>query len=118
MGRQFCHAEERIVLSRLFGKKPEPTGTVVTVRLNDRAPPMDRGERYEDPLQELLAKNGWGEVSGGGSQLSEDGEIVFCDLELLLTEVTPDILRAIADKLDSLGAPVGFRISDSEGHLS
>ena len=40
-----------MVLTRFFGKKPDPTGTVVTVRLNDRAQPMDRGERYEDPLQ-------------------------------------------------------------------
>ena len=106
-----------MVLTRFFGRKPDPTGTVVTVRLNDRAQPMDRGERYEDPLQELLAKNGWGEVSGGGSQLSEDGEIVFCELELLLSEITPDTLRAIADKLDSLGAPVGSRIL-SEPELS
>ena len=40
-----------MVLTRFFGKKPDPTGTVVTVRLNDRAQPMDRGERYEDFLQ-------------------------------------------------------------------
>ena len=46
-----------MVLTRFFGKKPDPTGTAVTVRLNDRAQPMDRGERYEYPLQELLAKN-------------------------------------------------------------
>lgn len=48
-----------MVLTRFFGKKPDPTGTAVTVRLKDRAQPMDRGERYEYPLQELLAKNGW-----------------------------------------------------------
>jgi hypothetical protein len=105
------------MLSRFFGRTSEPTGTLVVARLNDRMQPMDRGERYEDPLQELLAANGWGEVSGGGSQLSEDGEIMFCDLELELAAVTPDILRAIADKLDSLGAPIGSRIL-SEPELS
>ena len=50
-----------MVLTRFFGKKPDPTGTVVTVRLNDRAQPLARGERYEDPLPEMLATNGWGE---------------------------------------------------------
>ena len=98
------------MLSRFFGRRSEPTGTLVIARLNDRAQPMNRGERYEDPLQELLAANGWGEVSGGGSQLSEDGEILFCDIELQLSTVTPEILRGIADKLDSLGAPIGSRI--------
>ena len=58
-------------------------GTIVIARLNDRAQPVDRGELYEDPLQELLAANAWGEVSGGGSQLSEQGEIQFCDIEIL-----------------------------------
>lgn len=98
------------MLGRFFSKKPEASGTLVIVRLNDRIQPIDRGERYEDPLQELLAKNAWGEVSGGGSQLSEDGEILFCDIELQLSETTPDVLHAITDKLESLGAPVGSRV--------
>ena len=88
----------------------KPSGTIVIARLNDRAQPVDRGELYEDPLQELLTGNAWGEVSGGGSQLSEQGEIQFCDIEILLVEVTPEILGAIATKLESLGAPVGSRM--------
>ena len=36
---------------------------------------MDRGERYEDPLDAFLKANGLGEVSGGGTQLLETGEI-------------------------------------------
>jgi hypothetical protein len=86
------------------------SGTIVIARLNDRAQPVDRGELYEDPLQELLAEKAWGEVSGGGSQLSEQGEIQFCDIEIFLVEVTPEILGAIATKLESLGAPVGSRL--------
>jgi hypothetical protein len=98
------------MFSRLFGRESKPSGTLVMVRLNERAQPIDRGERYEDPLQELLVKNGWGDVTGGGSQLTELGEIEYCELELVLSQVTPEILRAIADKLESLGAPVGSRI--------
>ena len=34
----------------------------------------------------------------------------FCELQLLLSEITPDTLRAIADKLDGLAHSVGSRI--------
>ncbi len=98
------------MFSRLFRRESKPSGTMVIVRLNARAQPIDRGERYEDPLQELLEKNGWGEVSGGGSQLTELGEIAYCEIELALSQVTPEILQAIANKLETLGAPVGSRI--------
>jgi hypothetical protein len=98
------------MFKRLFGGSSKPEGTMVLARLNDRAQPVERGERYEDPLQELLAANGWGEVTGGGTELSEDGEIVYCDVELVLSAVTPEILRAVADKLESLGAPIGSRL--------
>jgi hypothetical protein len=33
--------------------------------------PIDRGELYEDPLDEELGADGAGFVSGGGSQLGE-----------------------------------------------
>jgi hypothetical protein len=32
--------------------------------------PLDRGERFEDPLQEAMEKEHLGAVTGGGSQLS------------------------------------------------
>jgi hypothetical protein len=98
------------MFKRLFGGETEPSGTLVIVRLNDRVQPLDRGSRYEDPLQEMLSERKWGKVTGGGTQLSEDGEIAFCDVELELTTVTPDILRAIADTLESFGAPTGSEI--------
>jgi hypothetical protein len=83
---------------------------MVVARLNDRAQPIDRGELYEDPLNELLTAKGWGEVTGGGSQLTNEGEIAYCEVEMLLSEASPQILRAVADKLESLGAPVGSRM--------
>jgi hypothetical protein len=36
-------------------------------QLNARIMPLDRGERYEDPLGEALAANGFGEITGGGT---------------------------------------------------
>jgi hypothetical protein len=40
------------MFNRLFRREPKPSGTMVLVRLNARAQPIDRGERYEDPLQD------------------------------------------------------------------
>ncbi|HEY7498333.1 MAG TPA: hypothetical protein VH740_07460 [Vicinamibacterales bacterium] len=95
----------------LFGKEPpKPSGTMVIARVNDRAQPIERGERYEDPLQEVLSGRGWGEVSGGGTQLSELGEIQFCDVELTLSEATPEILRGIVEALEGFGAPAGSEL--------
>ena len=60
--------------TRFIGKKPDPTGTVATIRLNNRAQPSGpRIERYEDPRQEMLAKTSLGVVSDGGSKLTEHG---------------------------------------------
>ena len=68
---------------------------------------MDRGERYEDPLDAFLKANGLGEVSGGGTQLLETGEIEYCEVELQLTSVAPEVLDAVAQQLQSAGAPKG-----------
>ncbi|MCY3008286.1 MAG: hypothetical protein NTY42_00455 [Planctomycetota bacterium] len=45
---------------------------LVIARIPEHIEPMDRGERYEDPLSEELQKAAAGEVTGGGSQLDEN----------------------------------------------
>ncbi len=77
------------MLRRLFGRKKrdEPEPVIVVARLLDRAQPLDRGEPYEDPLDGLLSERGWGEVSGGGTQQGESGEIQFCDVEIAHSQV-------------------------------
>ena len=62
----------------LFGRRPKslerdspahngPDRTSVTAELNHRIGPIDRGDRYEDPLEKALAERGYGEVDGGGA---------------------------------------------------
>ncbi len=94
------------MFKKLFSK-PETARHLVVARLNDRAQPMDRGERYEDPLDAFLKANGLGEVSGGGTQLLETGEIEYCEVELDLTSAAPEVLDAVAGQLQSAGAPKG-----------
>ena len=49
---------------------PEPLG------------PIERGEKYANPLSDALGE--FGEVTGGGSQLGEDGTIAFCGLDVVV----------------------------------
>ena len=45
---------------------------VVVARLYEHIEPIDRGDRYEDPLQAVLDQSNAGRVTGGGSQLNAD----------------------------------------------
>jgi hypothetical protein len=75
-------------------------------KLNARIMPLDRGERYEDPLIEVLAGNGYGEVTGGGTGQSENGEIAYCGIDINLLDVEKGV-PFICDFLAECGAPKG-----------
>jgi len=49
----------------------------VTAQLNHKLTPLDRAERYEDPLQDELEKYGFGKTNGGGTMTEKSGEIEF-----------------------------------------
>src|SRR3569833_3937922 len=64
------------------GTPPE----IVYVYLPASIEPIERGQRFEDPINDELRRLGIGEVSGGGSQLGErpDGSrtIEFCGIDV------------------------------------
>lgn len=78
---------------------------LVIARLNDRAQPLDRGELYEDPLDHLLKQANLGQVTGGGTQLAENGEIEFCEIEIELNDVSEETLNSLKAIFEKLGAP-------------
>jgi hypothetical protein len=88
---------------------------IVTATLNARLRPLDRGELYEDPLDEALRSAGLGEVTGGGTQLAATGEIDSCDLEIELAEISERTLETVRELLERLGAPNGSRLVVGEG---
>jgi len=104
------------LFKRLFGKKehpaPIPGGTMIVATLNDRILPIDRGELYEDPVDEMLQAGGLGEVNGGGTMTSELGEITGCDVDIHIfaDEANPVLLQKIIQLLESKGAPKGSRL--------
>ena len=84
--------------------------------------PIDRGEKYEDPLDEALQKAGFGEVTGGGSQLggpNPDGSphIEWVGIDVDLTDLSKG-LPFLKHELKRLGAPQGttleFKVGDKQ----
>lgn len=78
----------------------------LTLHLNSRLRPMHRFE-LEDVIQEILKKEQIGEVSGGGTALNLDGEIVSCDIDIHLNEDKQDNINYLVDVLKQLGIPKG-----------
>lgn len=82
--------------------------TMVIARLNARVQPVDRGDYFEDPLDDALREAGIGEVTGGGTQLAEEPDgIEFCELEIMVADPSEETLGKITQTLEDLGAPKG-----------
>ncbi len=97
----------------LFGKKTDETVEAkdqqfVIAQLNARVQPMDRGDYFEDPLDNVLRSAGMGEVTGGGTQLAGDPDgIAYCDVEIALNDETDATILEVTRTLEDLGAPKG-----------
>ncbi|MCA9801806.1 MAG: hypothetical protein KC777_07450 [Cyanobacteria bacterium HKST-UBA02] len=82
----------------------------VVARINEYIQPIDRGDRYEDPLADILEEKGLGEVTGGGTQLSREGRIEGVDLDIELANLD-EALSLTRKTLVDLGVPVGSRLT-------
>lgn len=104
-----------------FSRPPEPEQEVefdpelfVYIRLRGNIEPIERGERFEDPIDEALSAQGLGSVSGGGSSLSDplpDGSRVveWCGVDVDVTDLDR-ALPILREKLLELEAPEGSEI--------
>lgn len=78
----------------------------VVATITDDVGPIDRGAKYQDPLDAILQPAGLGEVRGGGSQLDAARRIAFVDVEVALAD-TEGALELLRTTLQRLGAPAG-----------
>lgn len=85
-------------------------GLFLTVRINDRCQPIDRGDIYEDPLSDVLEEKNLGEVTGGGSQLNDNYQIEYCELEVHVTGDLTEAKQVITEILEKQGVPKGSKI--------
>jgi hypothetical protein len=81
-------------------------GHFVFAKIMDTVGPMERGDKYEDPLDCDLEAQGLGMVTGGGTQMGKDGGIEWIGLDLDLTDLDRGI-EFTRRRLRELGAPPG-----------
>lgn len=79
---------------------------LVFARILDPIGAIERGRKYADPLQQSLARKGWGEVSGGGTEMTDDGQVAWVGLDLELADLQ-EALEFTRKRLLELGAPPG-----------
>lgn len=82
---------------------------LVIARLYENIEPLDRGVRYEDPLQAVLDQSQAGRVTGGGSQLNELGGIEYAEIEIELANLDA-ALGIVTAALEQAGAPQGSEV--------
>jgi hypothetical protein len=77
--------------------------------------PIARGNRYEDPLDAFLIRNGLGELDGGGTQLGDRPKIEFVDVTFWLMD-SDEALAQAREELSRLGAPAGSELQYTRGN--
>lgn len=80
---------------------------MIIASLNARLQPLDRGDLFEDPLDYVLQQSGKGEVTGGGTQLGAQGEIEYCEIEMVVPQADEETIGLIVAALEKMGAPKG-----------
>jgi len=72
------------------------------IKIPESLGPVDRGEKYEDPLAAALGE--LGDVTGGGSQLGEGNTIEYCGIDVVVNDRDRG-LKVIRKTMRSCGAP-------------
>lgn len=68
--------------------------------------PMERRQRYHQPLDAALTAAGLGEVTGGGTLYDLDNdEVIYSDVQVLVTGDVDQALGVIRATLVTCGAP-------------
>ena len=83
-----------------------------TLQLNAKLQPFDRHD-LEDLIDEFLSEENLGNTSGGGTLMSKEGEIEYCDIEIELND-TPNIVERLLQKLEEIGVPKGSKLYNED----
>lgn len=76
----------------------------VFAKISDPVMPIERGNKYEDPLDEALKKERLGEVTGGGSSLTKDRKLDWVGIDIEINDIKKGI-PFLKRTLLKLGAP-------------
>ena len=94
----------------------------IVAQLNAKLMPIDRGDVFEDPLDDVLQKGNLGSVTGGGTMQAADPSdgIKYIDLEICVQDDGPETQNTIITELERLGAPKGsiLRVEETGTEVS
>lgn len=86
------------MFDKLF-KKNKLKELLISVQLNARYQPIDRGA-YEDLTDRFLQEKGWGRLGdGGGTMMAANGEPECCDFDILVASEFLEDVTAALDKV-------------------
>ena len=74
------------------------------IRIPESIGPAERGERYEEPLDDALSVDALGRITGGGSQLGENKTIAYCGIDVVVADRKRG-LALIRKTMQRLGVP-------------
>ena len=83
-----------------------------TLQLNAKLQPFHRHD-LEDLIDEFLSEEGLGSTSGGGTLMSKEGEIEYCDIEIELNN-TFQAVEKLLQKLEEVGIPKGSKLYNED----
>jgi hypothetical protein len=86
----------------------------VFAKIQDKVGPVERGAKYEDPLDAALKQARLGEVTGGGTSLNKDNSIAWVGVDIELINLS-EALEFTRRKLRELGAPKGSVLEFKRG---
>ena len=89
----------------------------VTLKLNARFLPIHRFD-LEDALQHILDQLKLGEVDGGGTYQAPTGEVVACEIVMLLNSGDPQDISKLGSIIESMGLPNGSKLIYEGGEIS
>lgn len=94
------------LFEKLF--KGQAQELTVSVHLNARYQPIDRGA-YEDLTERFLQERGWGRLgTGGGTRMAPEGSPAACDFDIVVARAHLDEVCAALDK--AFYVPKGSRL--------
>lgn len=104
-----------------FFKNSHHNDKNITIVINDKIEPIDRGQHYEKPLNRFLKKNNLGKTAGAGTEIDSDGDIKFVTLDIKLNTTETEfnkVIEAVITFLEKGGIPKGSKILSGEKSIS
>ncbi|HBT95593.1 MAG TPA: hypothetical protein DEB24_05685 [Coriobacteriia bacterium] len=88
------------------------------LHIKARLAPFDRGDLYEDPLEDKLSELGLGLIQGAGTAVTKDGEPESCDIEIELKNDNAGSIDLLRNLISSLSLPKGSALlGPGQNHL-